>query len=81
MSPAAKGDPDSASIFLALLQTREIEDPGSVCQIYHTLSSTVDFIGGNQEYFDASMDIYGAFNERAGEIRGTCESDNGRCKT
>src|SRR5438270_4171494 len=33
-STSAKGDSNSANIFLALLETREEEDPGCVRQIY-----------------------------------------------
>jgi hypothetical protein len=71
-SPTAKGDSDSASIFLALLETREEEDPGCVRQIYGDLSRTIAFIAANQEYFDASVDIYGSFSERAKKIESVC---------
>ena len=73
-SPAAKGDSDSASVFLALLETREKEDPGCVRQIYGDLSKTIAFIAANQVYFDASVDIYGAFNDRAKQIERVCNA-------
>lgn len=74
MSPTAKGDSDSASIFLALLETREEEDPGCVRHIYGDLSKTIAFVAANQEHFDASVDIYGSFIERAKQIERVCNA-------
>lgn len=72
MSAQAKGDPDSASPFLGLLESREERDPGSVKEIFETLALCVDFIANNQTHFDADVDIYGDFRERAQRIREKC---------
>jgi hypothetical protein len=72
MSQRAKGDSDSASPFLALLEEREKRDPGSVVAVYGDIESCLDFVAKNQSYFDAPIDIYGDFNERAEAIRRTC---------
>ncbi len=73
-SEAAKGDSSSASPFLSLLEEREKEDPGSVAEIYDSLSDVVDFVASHQEYFDANIDIYGNFKERAERIRRSCNA-------
>ena len=72
MSDQAKGDPDSASPFLGLLESREERDPGSVKTIFESLASCVDFIASNQTHFDADIDIYGDFKERAQRVREKC---------
>lgn len=73
-SSKAKNDSDSASIFLALLETREKEDCGCVCEIYGYLAATVDFIANNQQHFDADIEIYGSFKARAEVLRQTCKA-------
>ena len=74
LSEAAKGDPDSASSFLSLLEKREKKDPRSVKEIYGSLSDVVEFIASNQEYFNAEIDIYGDFGKRAVHIRRLCNA-------
>jgi len=74
MSQPAKGDPDSASPFLGLLESREERDPGSVKAIFESLVSCVDFIANNQTHFDADIDIYGDFKERALRVREKCRA-------
>ena len=73
LSERARGDSDSASAFLGLLEARENRDQGSVKNIYSLLASCVDFIANNQTYFNASKEIYGDFNERAVGIRRVCD--------
>jgi len=72
MSDKATGDSDSASPFLTLLEEREKKDPGSVKDIYGSLSETVEFIADHQENFAADVNIYGDFRERANRIRKLC---------
>jgi hypothetical protein len=55
-----------------LLANREQKDPGSVKVIYPELRETVDFVSSNQEYFDASPDIYGSFEELGAEVHRLC---------
>jgi len=74
MSETAKGDPDTASPFLALLEEREKKDPGSVKDIYESLSEVIEFVASSQKYFDADRDIYGDFKERAERIRKVCNA-------
>jgi len=74
MTEDARGDPDAASPFLSLLETREKRDPGSVAQIYKNLAPFVEYVSANQEHFDADESIYGNFRERANAIRGACEA-------
>jgi hypothetical protein len=69
MSPRAKNDPDAASSFLGLLESREKRDPDSVARIYAKLSECVEFVATHQEHFDADQDIYGNFADRAAAIR------------
>jgi hypothetical protein len=59
-------------VFLRLLASREKKDPGSVKTIYSELRETVNFVAGNQEYFDASPDIYGSFNDLEAEVDRLC---------
>jgi hypothetical protein len=73
-SEKAKGDPDSASPFLSLLDAREKMDPGSVKEIFFRLSEIVEFVASHQQYFDADIDIYGDFQERAKLIRMACDA-------
>jgi hypothetical protein len=72
MGESGEGESDAASPFLSLLEEREKKDPGSVSEIYSELSEVVDFITSHQEYFDAEVDIYGLFSERAERIRRVC---------
>lgn len=72
-SEQAIDDADSASPFLSLLEAREKRDPGSVKSIFHLLEDTLDFVTSNQARFDASVEIYGDFKERAQRIRKLCE--------
>ncbi len=71
MSEKAAGDSDSTSPFLSLL-AREKRDPGSVRESYESLSEVVDFVATHQAYFDADVDIYGDFKERATRIHDVC---------
>jgi len=68
MSPAAAGDPDTASAFLSLLESRDEHDAGSVKEIYPLVAKCVEFIANHQEHFDADVDIYGSFKERCASI-------------
>lgn len=72
-SEQAIDDADSASPFPSLLEAREKRDPGSVKSIFHLLRNTLDFVAANQARFDASVEIYGDFEERAQRIRKACE--------
>lgn len=74
LSPQAAGDPDSASPFLGLLESREERDPGSVHDIYPSLATCVDFVAANQLLFGADIDIYGNFQDRARSIRERCDA-------
>src|SRR5262245_39426449 len=67
-SAQAKHDADAGSVFLRLLANREQKDPGSVKAIYLELRETVSFVAQNQEYFDASPDIYGDFRNLGAEV-------------
>jgi hypothetical protein len=71
-SSEAEGDSDAGSVFLRLLASREKKDPGSVKTIYSELRETVNFVAANQEYFDASPDIYGSFNDLEAEVDRLC---------
>jgi len=71
-SAQAREDSDAGSVFLRLLANREQKDPGSVKVIYPELRETVDFVSSNQEYFDASPDIYGSFEELGAEVHRLC---------
>ena len=71
-SKSAEGDSDAASPFLGLLEGREQKDPGSVSDIYSSLSDCVDYVANNQAYFDADLDIYGDFKVSAARIRKLC---------
>ena len=72
MSEKARGFSDAASPFLALLEERERRDPGSVAEIYPLVAPYVDFVAARQTYFDADVDIYGDFQQRARAIRDAC---------
>ena len=76
MSEDARGDPDSASPFLRLLVEREKQDRGSVSEIYSHLRSTIEFVAGHQDYFDADYDIYGSFNDLAMQLKALCVEAN-----
>lgn len=74
-SPAESvGESDCASVFLRLLCDREESDPGSVAQIYPELRATVEHVAANQAFFDAPVDIYGDFRDRAAELKALCEA-------
>ena len=74
MSESGEGESDAASPFLSLLLERENKDPGSASEIYFELSEAVDFVASHQDYFDADVDIYGSFDERAERIRRACSA-------
>lgn len=67
-SDKAIGDRDSASSFIGLLVSREKRDPGSVALIFPQLQEAVNLVSAGQERFDASVDIYGRFPDRAQEL-------------
>jgi hypothetical protein len=71
-SEEAVGDSDSASAFLSLLDSRERLDPGCVRSIFHLLDDCVTFVAKHQYQFNAPVDIYGKFKERAQRIRELC---------
>lgn len=72
-SPAESlGQSTCADVFLSLLCEREAVDPGSVAEIYPRLRATVQHVAANQAFFDADVDIYGDFRERAAEIEARC---------
>lgn len=71
-SAQAKEESDAGSVFLRLLADRERKDPGSVKAIYPELRDVVSFVAGNQEYFDASPDIYGSFEDLGAEVDRLC---------
>ena len=74
MSDKAVGDSDSASPFLSLLEVREKRDPGSVEEIFESISEALDFVASRQEYFDADVNIYDDFRDRAKRIREVCNA-------
>ena len=71
LSNDAKEDSGAASSFLEMMDWRlgGEEDYKSVIEIYPPLGKCVDFIGSNQEWFDAPVDIYGSFSDKAEHIR------------
>ena len=69
MSERAAGESDAASPFLHLLEGREKKDPGSVSNIFASLSKCVDYVASNQVFFEAEEDIYGNFKAQADVIR------------
>ena len=71
-SPNAREDCDAASSFLTLLEARERRDPGSVSNIFDSLVPTLRLVVNGQKYFDADIDIYGSFRERAADILESC---------
>lgn len=71
-SAQAEKDSDAGSVFLRLLANRETKDSGSVKAIYPELRDAVDFVSSNQEYFDASPNIYGSFAELGSEVHRLC---------
>ncbi len=74
LSESGEGESDAASPFLSLLEQRENKDPESVSEIYSDLAEAVDFVASHQGYFDADVDIYGSFKERAERIRRACSA-------
>ena len=73
MSERARGDSDSASTFLRLLDAREERDPGSVRTILDSLRGSIDYVASHQSSFEADEDIYGNFQELAATIRSRCD--------
>jgi hypothetical protein len=73
-SELGAGESDAASPFLHLLVNREEKDPGSVREIYSLLEECVEFVGGNQAYFEAPVDIYGDFRKQALRIHQLCKA-------
>ena len=67
-SDMAVNDCDAASCFLGLLVDREKLDPGSVADMFGKLEPTVRLVAAGQTRFDADVDIYGSFPERAAEV-------------
>lgn len=72
MSAVAAGDSDAASPFLNLLESREKRDPGSVSAIFRSLECCMDYVAGNQSYFEADESIYGNFGQTVARIREHC---------
>lgn len=71
-SAQAEKDSDAGSVFLRLLAGREQKDPGSVKAVYSELRETIDFVSSNQDYFNASPEIYGRFADLAAEVHRLC---------
>lgn len=73
-TPAAENEPDCASMFLDLLKIREERDRGCINDIYTKLSSTLEYIGDSRECFNADIDVFGSFKERAESIQRLCNA-------
>lgn len=71
-SDSATDDSDSASSFLRLLLAREKRDPGSVAEIYTEVAPVVDVVANHQDHFGADPNIYGDFQQLAGQLRAVC---------
>ncbi len=61
-SPQAKGDSDAANCFFSLVKIRA-EDFRKFCR--EPALDTLKILAAGQEWFDAPIDIYGSFPERA----------------
>jgi hypothetical protein len=60
---------------LSLLAAREKRDPGSVREVYPLIAEAVDFVATHQAHFDADIDIYGDFKERAKGVYQLCHRE------
>ena len=70
-SDAAIDDSGGASCFLSLVGFRlsELDDLDETSR--NSIFATVDFIGSNQDRFDADHDIYGSFRSKADALLAT----------
>jgi hypothetical protein len=80
LSERGAGEADAASPFLHLLENREERDPGSVREVYSSLTECVEYVARNQDYFDAPIDIYGDFKEQAARIHQVCGAGSVRAQ-
>ncbi len=76
-SKEAAGNSELASAFLNLLIAKEKQTKGSVAEIFNELMPTIKFVADNQNYFDASIEIFGAFTELESELIKLCGENIG----
>lgn len=69
LSGRGRGDSDSASAFLGLLEARGKRDPVSVREVLPALANCLDVLAADQARFDADIGIYGDFAGRVRDIR------------
>jgi len=67
LSPDAKGAADAASCFLRLVRDRMRVDP-SIVESYAALRPAIDAVSERQAFYDADVDIYGAFADLRREM-------------
>jgi hypothetical protein len=67
LSPGAAGAADAASCFLRLLRDRMRADP-AVAEGYPVLRPAIDAVSERQGFYDADVDIYGAFPDLRQEM-------------
>lgn len=67
LSPDAKGAADAASCFLRLVRDRMRVDP-SIVESYAALRPAIDAVSERQAFYDADVDIYGAFADLRQEM-------------
>ena len=60
---------DGASSFLELIEDKLEVDAKTIAPIMNDLMPTVEFVGMNQEKYDADIDIYGDFLVKARRIK------------
>jgi len=58
LSDDATNEPDSPSVFLNLLISKEYNNPKSVAEIFHILNVAVEYISNHQDLFDSDIDIW-----------------------
>ena len=68
MSEKSRDDPDAASCFLSLVVFKVPELKKLERWLIDKTLGVVAFIGENQEFFDADLDIYGSFKRKADEV-------------
>lgn len=60
---------DTASVFLNLVQDKLENKPKDIAPLMEDISAVVENIANKQSCYDADIDIYGDFREKAGTIK------------
>ena len=65
LSPASANDSDGASCFIGLIEHKLKWQPADIQPLWREIRPVLEHLAANQQFFGASPEIYGSFQQRA----------------